>query len=217
MRKTVISMFKKKKPVEEIIEITGFCKRTVRQTISDYKRGGMAALKPKDARKKSRRKAHPYGGSGKRTCKNHYRQESRPVEDEVLSVDAGCSTPADQGKVRDRYAYSLVGMYLQRWGFTVQRPAKQAIEQKPEAVQRWLKEEYPAIHSEAKKEEAEIFWGDETAVQNVANYARGYAPKEPYSCVETESQKMHINMISAISNQGSCTSCSARTASTSRS
>lgn len=43
MRKTIISMFKKKKPVEEMIEIIGFCERT----ISDYKRGDMAALKPK--------------------------------------------------------------------------------------------------------------------------------------------------------------------------
>ncbi len=40
-----------------------------------------------------------------------------------------------------------------------------------------MNEEYPAIHRKAKAENAEIFWGDETAVQNVANYARGYAPK----------------------------------------
>ena len=40
-------MFEKKKPVEEIVEITGFCERTIRQTISNYKRGGMSALKPK--------------------------------------------------------------------------------------------------------------------------------------------------------------------------
>ena len=93
-------------------------------------------------------------------------------------------------------------MYLQRWGFTVQRPAKQAIEQKPEAVQRWLKEEYPAIHSDAKKDNAEIFWGDETAVQNVANYARGYAPKGHTPVLKMKAKKMHINMISAISNQG---------------
>lgn len=39
MRKTVIPMLKKKKPMEEIIEIIGFCERTIRQTISNYKRG----------------------------------------------------------------------------------------------------------------------------------------------------------------------------------
>ena len=30
MRKTVVSMYRKKKPVEEMIEITGLCERTAR-------------------------------------------------------------------------------------------------------------------------------------------------------------------------------------------
>ena len=65
-----------------------------------------------------------------------------------------------------------------------------------------MKEEYPAIHAGAKKEDAEIFWGDETAVQNVANYARGYAPNGHTPVLKMKAKKMHINMISAISNQG---------------
>ena len=47
MRKTVIALFKKEKSVEEIIEVTDFSERTVRETIRKYKSGGMAALKPK--------------------------------------------------------------------------------------------------------------------------------------------------------------------------
>ena len=42
-----------------------------------------------------------------------------------------------------------VGEYLRRWGFTVQRPAKRAINQKPEQAERRLEEEYPAIHRKA--------------------------------------------------------------------
>ena len=95
-----------------------------------------------------------------------------------------------------------VGEYLLRWGFTVQRPAKREANQRPEQVERWLQEEYPAIHRNAKAENAEIFWGDETAVQNVANYARGYAPRGKTPIVKIRAEKMHINMISAISNQG---------------
>ena len=95
-----------------------------------------------------------------------------------------------------------VGEYLRRWGLTVQRPAKQEANQKPGQVEAWLKEQYPAIHAEAKAENADIFWGDETAVQNVANYARGYAPKGKTPVVKVQVKKMHINMISAISNQG---------------
>ena len=39
-------------------------------------------------------------------------------------------------------------------------------------------------------------------MQNVANYARGYAPKGQTPIVKVQAKKMHINMISAISSQG---------------
>ncbi|MCD7920444.1 MAG: IS630 family transposase [Clostridiales bacterium] len=84
----------------------------------------------------------------------------------------------------------------------MQRPAKQAINQKPEQVKEWLEETYLQIHAKAKKEGAEIFWGDETAVQNTSNYARGYAPKGQTPVLKVQTVKMHINMISAISNRG---------------
>ena len=58
------------------------------------------------------------------------------------------------------------------------------------------------LHEAARKEGAEIFWGDETAVQNESNYVRGYAPKGQTPVLKVQSKKLHINMISAISNQG---------------
>ena len=38
------------------------------------------------------------------------------------------------------------------------------VEREPERVRRWLDEEYPAIRSGAKREGAEIYWGDEMGV-----------------------------------------------------
>ena len=55
-----------------------------------------------------------------------------------------------------------MGKYLQRWGFTPQRPLKKANEQSPEAVQEWVNKEYPKIADAAKQEGAEIQWSDET-------------------------------------------------------
>jgi len=46
-----------------------------------------------------------------------------------------------------------VGEYLKRWGFTPQKPLKRAYEQKPEAVKKWVEEEYPEILRKAKKED----------------------------------------------------------------
>ena len=59
-----------------------------------------------------------------------------------------------------------VGNYLNRWGFTPQKPIKKACEQRPEAFKEWLGEQYPEIEERAKSEDAEIRWGNETAVVN---------------------------------------------------
>jgi transposase len=96
-----------------------------------------------------------------------------------------------------------VGEYLQRWEFTPQKLVKRAYEQSSQAVQKWLLEEdYPVISSRAKKEKAEIHWGDETGVQTGANRVRGFAPKGETPVIRMVAKKSHIGMISAITNSG---------------
>lgn len=95
-----------------------------------------------------------------------------------------------------------VGEYLKRWGFTPQKPIKRAKEQSSVAVDRWLKRDYPEIVRGAKKEKAEIYWGDETGVQNEANRVRGYGPKGITPVLKVTAKRAHISMISAITNEG---------------
>ena len=108
--------------------------------------------------------------------------------------------------MRRRYGVDMpvrtVGLYLKRWGFTPQKPVKRAQEQNSDAVERWLKTEYPKIATMAKKEKAEIYWGDETGVQNEANRIRGYGPKGRTPVLRVRAKKAHISMISAITNEG---------------
>jgi transposase len=95
-----------------------------------------------------------------------------------------------------------IGEYLKRWGFTPQKPVKRAKEQNSHAVDRWLKTDYPKIVRIAKKEKAEIYWGDETGVQNEANRVRGYGPKGKTPILTVTAKRAHISMISAITNEG---------------
>lgn len=46
-----------------------------------------------------------------------------------------------------------VGEYLRRWCYTPQRPTRQALEQKPWDVQRWMQEVYPLLAQKAKQED----------------------------------------------------------------
>ena len=201
-RKTVVRMWKMNKPVTEIAEATGFSTITVYKVIRKYKAEGMKGLKPKTRGRKEGEKRSLTKEQEKKIigiitdkCPDQIKLKfflwTRDAVKELIQREFGIDMPV-----------RTVGDYLARWGFTVQRPAKQSMDQKPEAVQKWLHEEYPAIHEEAKKEGAEIYWGDETAVQNTANYARGYAPKGETPTLKIKSQKMHINMLSAISSRG---------------
>jgi len=114
---------------------------------------------------------------------------------------------AVQALIKQYFAHEMpirtVRLYLKRWGFTPQRPLKRALEQKPEAVKQWLETEYPQIVARSKGEDAEIHWGDETAVSSVEHYPRGYAPKGRTPVLVLSQSKRHrTNLISSITNQG---------------
>lgn len=113
---------------------------------------------------------------------------------------------AVQMLVKERYGLKMpirtVGEYLNRWGFTPQKPIKRAYEQQPRAVKQWLEQEYPAIANRAKREKAEIHWGDETGLQTNANRERGYAPLGTTPVIRLSAKRSNISMISAITNQG---------------
>ena len=95
-----------------------------------------------------------------------------------------------------------VGRYLKRWGFTPQRPIKQAYQRNETKVNQWLTEEYPAIKALAKSEKAEIQWLDQSGIKSHDHRGRGYAPKgktpvrKDNPCIEK------VNQISSVTNQG---------------
>ncbi len=95
-----------------------------------------------------------------------------------------------------------MGDYLKRWGFTPQKPLKKAWEQNPSRVDAWLKEEYPQIKARAKAGNAQIFWGDETGMKNHTQHGWCYAPKGQTPVQPLPAKRVSLNMISAITNQG---------------
>ena len=95
-----------------------------------------------------------------------------------------------------------VGLYLERWGLTPQRPSRRAYERDDAAVERWLRVEYPKIARQAKKRGAEICWGDETGVRSDQSRHRGYAPKGQTPTLRIPVRRSSLSVISAITNQG---------------
>lgn len=94
-----------------------------------------------------------------------------------------------------------VGEYLKRWRYTPQKPLKRAYEQDPKAVKAWL-EEYAAIAQRAQQEDAEIAWGDESGLRSDAQVGRGYALVGHTPEIQPNTQRVRINYLASISNQG---------------
>lgn len=67
-----------------------------------------------------------------------------------------------------------------------------------------MHETYPAIAEQTKKEYAEIYQGDETSINNQAYHVRGYSPKGKTPEIASFSKIKKINMISTVTNHGTC-------------
>lgn len=114
---------------------------------------------------------------------------TRKAVQELIRAETGVEMPI-----------RTVGDYLKRWGMTPQKPQKRAYEQRAPAVKAWLEEQYPALQSQAKQEDAEIYWDDETGLRNDCQPERGYTPKGHTPVIRLTAKRESIKMISAVTN-----------------
>ncbi len=101
-----------------------------------------------------------------------------------------------------KLAQSTVGAYLRSWGFTSQKPLRRSSQQQPQRVEKWLKEEYPAIATRAKTEDAEIQWGDEAGVCSTCQVIKSYAPKGKTPVLRQPGSRFSMSMMSTVTNRG---------------
>jgi len=101
-----------------------------------------------------------------------------------------------------RLSIWTVGRYLGRWGFTPQKPVRRAFEKNPEQVRRWLEEEYPRIRKQAKREKAQIYWGDEMGLRSDHAVGRSYGRRGKTPVIPGTGKRFGCSMISAITNRG---------------
>ncbi len=182
-------LYKQGKSRQKIADILGVHLKTVDRWRAHHKRDGGTALLPK-----------------KRGRKVGTDRTLTPEQEKVIQKKITEKTP-DQLKmnfalwtrravcelIKHDYGLSMpirtCGEYLKRWGFTPPKPAKRAYEQNPQAVAKWMEETYPTIVKEAKSQNAEIHWGDETS--------EGQTP-----ILRKKAKRFSTNMISSVTNQG---------------
>jgi len=202
LRKQIIRLRKRGLSTKKAAELVGISASHASTIWQKYLRGGIEAIKP--------------GKRGRRHGAQRVLNAEQEQGVQAMLVDkaphqlklpfALWTRDAVRLAVKKRFGIELplrtITDYLKRWGFTPQKPAKRAYEQDQKKLKQWLEHGYPGIVSRAKKEEAEIHWGDETGVNNQAYHARGFAPRGQTPVVRLNAKRSSINMISSITNQG---------------
>jgi transposase len=202
IRYQVIRLKKQGRKRNEISEITGIHQSTISQWWKLYQTEGKGALKIK-------KRGRPTGDC--RTLTSEQEKELQKAvhdkcPDQMKLPFALWTRIAVQQYIKQLWSIDMpirtVGEYLKRWGFTPQKPLRRAYKQNPEAVKKWLNEQYPDIAKRAKAEKAEIHWGDETGLCNDSYHGRSYAPRGKTPAIRLHPRCKRVNLISTVTNQG---------------
>src|SRR3954453_18752313 len=188
--------------VVDIAAILGVREETVSRWCCRYERGGEEALH-------GDRTGRPIG-SGRLLDREQEQRIQEAIETETpqeLEIPSALWTrQAVEELIKQQICIRLpirtVGEYLQRWGFTPQKPVRKAYRQDPEAVAEWLEKTYPEIERRAAREGGGIHWGDETGVRSTCQHSRGYARPCDTPELTVPGSRFSVNMISTITNQG---------------
>jgi len=202
IRKRAIHMIKKGETRTRTAELLGVSRVSVNKWYASYQLKGLKGLHEK---KRGRSE-----GEGKLLSQKQEQKIQEMILDKMpdqLKLPYGLWTRAAVLELIKRefgikLAIRTMGDYLSSWGYTPQKPKKRAYEQSSTKVKKWLEEEYPAIQEKAKKEGAEVHWGDETGVRNDCQYGRSYAPKGKTPVKSKTGKRLSLNMISTVTNQG---------------
>lgn len=199
LRKRAVDSIRGGQSPEKVAEAMNIHRVTIYGWLALYRNGGKSAL---EARKRGGRPPKLDGKAlnrifGTVSTKN-------PIQ---LKFPFALWTAKMVGQlIYKKYAVRLskasVCRLLNQLGLTPQRPVWRAYQQKPEAVRKWLKKEYPRIRAMAGKEKAKIFFGDEAGIRSDHHAGTTWAVRGKTPMVTSTGARFGLNMISAVNAQG---------------
>jgi len=201
-RRAAVRMKEDGSALAEITETLGISESTICRTWKAYQEGGEAALRSGQRGRRAGEQRHLSAEDEKKIQRKIIDRlpEQMKLDFALWTRDAVRQLIAQETEID--MPIRTVGEYLKRWGFTPQKPLKFAYERKPELVKKWLDEDYPKICRKAKREKADIFWGDETGLRSGDVRGRGFAPKGHTPVIHATAKYENLSMVSAITNKG---------------
>ena len=202
LRRVAIRALDQGKKQEEIAKLIGVTRQTISVWVNKRKRGDRSAISGGLRGRKNGDKRR----LDKTVCKkvqdaiSNTKPEDHGITaalwtrksiNELIKINSGNLLPL-----------STIGKYLERWGYTAQKPKKLAYEQQPKQVQEWLNNKYPEIVKEAHNQDADIHWCDEVGIKSESQVLKSYSAKGKTPIYKHRSKRFSINMVSTVTNNG---------------
>ena len=184
---------------EDVAAVLGLHRKTVYGWLAKYREGGKGALLARPVPGRPPKLAGPqlarlYAlivGTDPRQMQVEFALWTREMVREVIRREFGVAL-----------SVVSVGRLLRKLGLSPQRPLHRAYQQNPEAVERWKREEYPAIRAAAEQEGATIYFADEAGIRSDYHAGTTWSPVGQTPVVKNTGARFSVNMISAVSAKG---------------
>jgi len=199
MRERAVRSVQDGESPEVVARVIGINRSTIYGWLAQYRRGGWGALKAKPLF------GRPPKLDGKK-LKWIYDivTQKNPLQ---LNFAFALWTREMVAKlIKDKFHISLslvsVGRLLAQLGITCQRPLHRALERDAALVQQWLKQEYPKIKALARREKADIYFGDAAHMRSDHHAGRTWGKKGETPVVLRTGARYRVSLISAVTSRG---------------
>ena len=105
-------------------------------------------------------------------------------------------------KFHIRLGVTAVGALLAKLGLTPQKPLQRAYQRDPEAIDKWRREQFPAIARQAEASGGEVYFWDESGFRADAVHGKTWGRKGQTPVVERPGQRQSISAASAVNARG---------------
>jgi transposase len=184
---------------EVVAKALGINRTTIYEWLAAYRRGGWGALKAKPVPGRP-----PKLDGGKLQWLYNTVTQKNPLQ---LKFQFALWTREMIAKlIVDKYGVRLslqsVGRLLAQLGISCQKPLHRALERNEALVKQWLKQEYPKIKALARRQNAELYFGDAAHVRSDHHAGRTWGKIGETPVVTGTGARFGFSLISAITSKG---------------
>ncbi len=199
LRKRGVSAVQDGQPAKLVYTVLGVQKSTLFGWLARYRRGGWGAL---DARKRGGRPAKLTAKMLEWIYNTVTMKDPRQMKFPFALWTSIMIAELIWRQYGIRLSKASVCRLLNQLGLSPQKPLWRAFQKDTERVENWVKEEYPKIRALARKQKADIFFGDEAGMRSDFHSGKTWAVSGKTPIVATTGARFGYNMVSAISPRG---------------